>query len=62
MWYGTKKCYWSNGKKKAEELKINYFETSALIGPGIKETNCDGRGLNLSKNKKKNGKNDKDCC
>ena len=25
------------GKKLAEELKINYFETSALTGQGIKE-------------------------
>ena len=67
------------GKKMAEELKVNYFETSALTGQGIKEafeqltrdimkkrgvgeTNSDGRGLDLNKNKKKNGKNDKDCC
>ena len=67
------------GKKMAEELKVNYFETSALTGQGIKEafeqltrdimkkrgvgeTNSDGRGLDLSKNKKKNGKGDKDCC
>ena len=66
------------GKKMAEELKVNYFETSALTGQGIKEafeqltrdimkkrgvgeTNSDGRGVDL-KNKKKNGKNDKDCC
>ena len=67
------------GKKMAEELKVNYFETSALTGQGIKEafeqltrdimkkrgvgeTNSDGRGLDLNKSKKKNGKNDKDCC
>ena len=67
------------GKKMAEELKVNYFETSALTGQGIKEafekltrvimkksgvgeTNSDGRGLDLNKGKKKNGKNDKDCC
>ena len=67
------------GKKMAEELKINYFETSALNGQGIKEafeqltrdimkkkgvgeTNSDGRGLELNKGKKKNGKKDSDCC
>ena len=67
------------GKKMAEELKINYFETSALNGQGIKEafeqltrdimkkrgvgeTNSDGRGLDLNKGKKKNGKKDSDCC
>ena len=66
------------GNKMAEELKTSYFETSALTGQGIKEafekltrdimkkrgvgeTNSDGRGVYL-KNKKKNGKNDKDCC
>ena len=67
------------GKKMAEELKVNYFETSALTGQGIKEafeqltrdimkkrgvgeTNSDGRGLDLNKGKKKNGKKDGDCC
>ena len=67
------------GKKMAEEQKINYFETSALNGQGIKEafeqltrdimkkkgvgeTNSDGRGLELNKGKKKNGKKDSDCC
>ena len=67
------------GKKMAEELKVNYFETSALTGQGVKEafeqltrdnkkkrgvgeTNSDGRGLDLNKGKKKNGKKDGDCC
>ena len=66
------------GKKMAEELKVNYFETSALTGQGIKEAfeqltrdimkkrgvgETNSDGRGVDlKNKNKNGKNDKDCC
>ena len=64
------------GNKLAEELKISYFETSALTGQGIKESfeqltrdimkkkgvgeNTGDVGLDLKKTKNKNGKGD--CC
>ncbi len=66
------------GKKMAEELKITYYETSALNGQGIKEAFEEltrdimkkkgfGEGNNNVggvelKGKKKKDKKDKDCC
>ena len=64
------------GKKMAEELKISYFETSALTGQGIKEAfeqltrdimkkkgvgDGSGENIDLAKTKKKK-KKDGDCC
>ena len=64
------------GKKMAEELKISYFETSALNGQGIKEAfeqltrdimkkkgvgDGSGENIDLAKTKKKK-KKDGDCC
>ena len=64
------------GKKMAEELKISYFETSALTGQGIKEAfeqltrdimkkkgvgDGSGENIDLVKTKKKK-KKDGDCC
>ena len=63
------------GNKMAEELKISYFETSALTGQGIKEAfeqltrdimkkkgvgNDNGENIDLKKKKKK--KKGGDCC
>ncbi len=63
------------GNKMAEELKISYFETSALTGQGIKEAfeqltrdimkkkgvgNDNGENIDLKKNQKK--KKGGDCC
>ena len=65
------------GKKLAEELKISYYETSALTGQGIKEAfegltrdimkkRGVGEGCNtgggVSLNKKKKTKDKKDDC
>ena len=64
------------GKKMAEDLKISYFETSALTGQGIKEAfeqltrdimkkkgvgDGSGENIDLTKTKKKK-KKDGDCC
>ena len=64
------------GKKMAEDLKISYFETSALTGQGIKEAFeqltrdimkkkgvgvGSGENIDLAKTKKKK-KKDGDCC
>ena len=64
------------GKKMAEDLKISYFETSALTGQGIKEAfeqltrdimkkkgvgDGSGENIDLAKTKKKK-KKDGDCC
>ena len=66
------------GIKLADELKISYFETSALNGQGIREafeqltrdimkkkgvgeSNSEGGGVDLKKNKKNKGKGG-DCC
>ena len=66
------------GNKMAEELKINYYETSALTGQGIREAfegltrdimkkkgvgeSKSEGGLSLNKEKKKKDKKDSDCC
>jgi Ras-related protein Rab-8A len=65
------------GKKLAEELKISYYETSALTGQGIKEAfegltrdimkkrgvgEGNNNGGGVSLNKKKNKKDKKDDC
>ena len=66
------------GKKRAEELKIDYYETSALNGQGIKEA-FEGLTRDIMKKKgvgegnndgggvalngkKKKDKKDSDCC
>ena len=65
------------GKKLAEELKIRYFETSAMTGQGIKEAfeqltrdimhkkgigNSHSGGLSLDDSTKDQQKKDSDCC
>ena len=66
------------GNKMAEELKISYFETSALTGQGINEAfekltkdimkkkgvgeSTSEGGLSLNDRNKKKDKKDSDCC